>query len=261
MRAAAHPLVARGLPVDKVIELSPAPGSPGPGAENSLAARGSVLWMKMTLAQRLLNAAAQRFWSHRDLPQLFPSFLRELYSLVGCSVPLMSAAYDRAAELAPADALAAASAAYLKQHIEEERHHDEWLLNDLVAAGMDRANLLRRAPSANVARLVGAQYCWIRHAHPAALFGYLGVIEGNPPLAEHLEEIRIQTGYPAETFRCMHLHAADDIAHLEELRTTIAGLPLTDADESLITASAFATTQGLICILEDLVTQHALVRE
>jgi hypothetical protein len=228
---------------------------------NLSASHGSVLWMKIALAQRLLNSAAQRFWSHPNLPQMFTSFLLELYSLVTCSVPLMSAAYERASALAPTDALAARCAAYLQQHIEEERHHDEWLLNDLVASGMDRATLLRRPPSANVARLVGAQYCWIRHAHPAALFGYLGVIEGNPPLAEHLEEIRIQTGYPAETFRCLHLHAADDIEHLEELRTTITGLPLTDAGEALIATSAFATLEGLICILEDLVARQEPARE
>jgi hypothetical protein len=221
-------------------------------------ARGGVLWLKMTLAQSLLNTAAQRFWSHPKLTQFFPSFLVELYSLVRCSVPLMSAARERAVALATTEAklsgstLAAITAKYLEQHIEEELHHDEWLLNDVVASGMDRAHLLGLAPSATVARLVGAQYCWIRHAHPAALFGYLGIIEGNPPLASHLEEIRLQTGYPAETFRCMHLHAADDVEHLRELRITIEGLPLSASEEGLIAASAFATLEGLVCLMEEL---------
>lgn len=246
--------------MDRVFELIEVPGSLPSGAVASSASPGAALWMKITLAQRLLNTAAQRFWSHPNLPRIFPSFLLELYSLVSCSVPLLREACERAEELAPGDPLAARTSAYMKQHIEEENHHDEWLLNDLVASGMDRAQVLLHPPSAHVARLVGAQYCWIRHAHPSALFGYLGVIEGNPPLTEHLEEIRIQTGYPPEAFRCLHLHAEHDIEHLEELRTTITALPLTDAGESLIAVSAFATLQGLIAILEDLVAKQEPLR-
>jgi hypothetical protein len=242
--------------VDKVFELIEVPAALPSGAVASPAPSGAALWMKITLAQRLLNTAAQRFWSRSNLPRIFPSFLLELYSLVSCSVPLLREACERAEELAPRDPLAARTAAYMKQHIEEESHHDEWLLDDLVASGMDRAQVLRRPPSAHVARLVGAQYCWIRHAHPAALFGYLGVIEGNPPLSAHLEEIRIQTGYPPEAFRCLHLHAEHDIEHLEELRTTITALPLTGAGESLIATSAFATLQGLVTILEDLAARQ-----
>jgi hypothetical protein len=220
---------------------------------------GAALWMKITLAQGVLNTAAQRFWSHPAMPRMFPQFLIELYSLVSCSVPLMSAAFERASELSAVDPLAAITAAYLEQHILEESHHDEWLLNDLTEAGMDRAALLQRAPSANVARLVGAQYCWIRHAHPAALFGYLAVIEGNPPLPQHLNEIQQLTGYPPEVFRCLHLHAADDIEHLNELRSTIARLPLHDAEAALISTSAFATMQGLASIFEELEEQQQTV--
>lgn len=220
------------------------------------AQHGAALWMKISLAQGVLNTAAQRFWSSANLAQLFPSFLLELYSLVSCSVPLMSAAFERASALAEEDPLAAMTASYLEEHIREESHHDEWLLNDLVAAGMDRASLLRRAPGANVARLVGAQYCWIRHAHPAALFGYLAMIEGNPPLPQHLQEIQQLTGYPPEAFRCLHLHAADDIEHLNELHTTITRLPLSATEVALISTSAFTTMQGLISILDELTAQQ-----
>ncbi len=220
---------------------------------------GAALWMKITLAQGVLNTAAQRFWSHPAMPRMFPQFLIELYSLVSCSVPLMQAAFERASELSATDPLAAITAAYLEQHILEESHHDEWLLNDLTEAGMDRAALLQRVPGANVARLVGAQYCWIRHAHPAALFGYLAVIEGNPPLPQHLNEIQQLTGYPPEVFRCLHLHAADDIEHLNELRSTIARLPLQDAEAALISMSAFATMQGLASIFAELEEQQQAV--
>jgi Iron-containing redox enzyme len=253
-------LVPGELPVDHVPELTDVLGSPTHAAAAPAFPLGSALWLKIILTQGLLNTAAQHFWSHPGLQRLFPSFMLELYSMVSCSVPLMSSAYQRASELAGADPLAAKTAEYLKQHIAEESHHDEWLLDDLVASGMDRATVLRRSPSASVARLVGAQYCWIRHAHPAALFGYLAVIEGNPPLAEHLDEIQLQTGYPPEVFRCLHLHAADDVAHLRELKATITELPLSNGDAALISMSAFATLQGLISIFEELMAREEPAR-
>jgi len=238
--------------VNRVAGLSGLQSSQPDNDEQHSASLGSVLWLKIELSQRLLNIAAQQFWSAGDIARLFPSFLLELYSLVSCSVPLMSAAYQRASELAPTDLLAAKIAAYLGEHIKEEAHHDEWLLDDLVASGLERSKVTNRWPSATVASLVGSQYCWIHHAHPAAIFGYLAVIEGNPPLAEHLDEIQLRTGFPRETFRCLHQHAADDIEHLKELRITVASLPLSPQHESLIATSAYATADGLIRIFEDM---------
>lgn len=214
--------------------------------------RGAALWMKIVLAQRLLNTAAQRFWGEGTVRRRLPSFLLELYSMVRCSVPLMTSGLERAVELAPGDWLAAITAEYLERHIREERHHDEWLLDDLTFAGLDRASVLGRVPSANVARLVGAQYCWVHHSHPAALFGWLAVIEGNPPLPQHLAEMQRLSGYPPEVFRCLHQHAADDIEHLTELRATITELPLSDGEAELISLSAFATLRGLVDIFEEL---------
>lgn len=237
--------------MDKTTELThvtePAVDAPAPGQ-----GRGAAVWMKIVLAQKLLNTAAQRFWCGENVGRLLPSFLLELYSMVHCSVPLMTAAFERAAELAANDPLATMTAAYLERHILEERHHDEWLLDDMAFTCLDRAAVLGRAPSANVARLIGAQYCWVRHAHPAALFGYLAVIEGNPPLPQHLAEIQRVSGYRPEAFRCLHQHAADDIEHLTELRATITGLPLSESDSALISMSAFATLEGLVEILEEL---------
>jgi hypothetical protein len=57
----------------------------------------------------------------------------------------------------------------------------------------------------------------------------------------------------------MHLHAADDVEHLRELRATITELPLTDTSSALIASSAFATMEGLVCILEDLIANKVPV--
>lgn len=200
----------------------------------------------------MLVSAASRFWTHPSLPRLFPLFLSELYTLVRCSVPLMRSALRRAGELAPGDPLSAHTAEYLVRHIDEETHHDEWLLEDMVACGFDRATVLSLTPSPNVAALIGAQYCWIFHAHPVALFGYLAAVEGNPPLSRHLIQIEKDTGFPAQAFRCLHEHAEQDADHQEELKSVMHSLPLDAGTSSLITMSGFSTIHGLSRIFRDL---------
>ena len=66
---------------------------------------GAALWLKVTLAQGLLNTAAARFWSDPEMPRFFPSFLVELYSIVRCSVPLMERALERIRAIRQGDPL------------------------------------------------------------------------------------------------------------------------------------------------------------
>jgi hypothetical protein len=258
-RAALPKIHGRRTSMDNTVELSELNGMQAAASASDATDTqlGRALWLKIVLTQGVLNLAAKKFWTHPELPRLFPHYLLELYSMMSCSVPLMHAGYERASELTADDPLAATTAAYLELHIQEESHHDEWLLDDLVAGRMEREAVRHRPPGAEVARLVGSQYCWIRHAHPAALLGYLAVLESNPPLEEHLAEIQAQTGYPAESFRCLRLHAADDIEHLRGLKTTIERLPLNAESAALISASAFATMQGLVALLDKLTNMTA----
>jgi hypothetical protein len=207
--------------------------------------------MKITLAQKLLNIAAQKFWTSPRLPEFFPQYMLELHSMMRCAVPLLRAGYERAVELAPSDSLAASTAVYLREHIDEEMHHDEWLLDDMVVAGMDRDAILRRPPGALVAQLAGEQYCWIHHAHPAALFGYLGILE-DPPDPRHLDEIQGITGLPELAFRCLRLHGEHDLEHRYELQAAVESLPLTEATAGLISTSAFATMQLLVALMDQI---------
>ncbi len=141
----------------------------------------------LELAGMEYSAASGAFWSHPELPGLFADYLVRTHSIIRASVPLMETARARAEELAAHDDVAADLATYLAHHIREERHHDDWLLDDLEALGVARDAVLARMPSPTVAALVGSQYYWIRHYHPVALLGYIAVLEGTPPVAEHVD--------------------------------------------------------------------------
>ena len=212
-----------------------------------------LLQLKLALAQPRLDASAQAFWTAPDLRTRLPQFFLELYSIVHGGLAVMRAAHERSVELAAAgDPVARAFAEYLAHHLEEEREHDAWLLNDMVAIGMDRDSVSQRPASGLVAALLGAQMFWIAREHPVAFLGYLSAVEGNPPTRVHIEQIRTVTGFPAEAFRCMIEHADADIAHAEELRAAIDALLLTPRQQELMAMSAFETIESLGRIFDNL---------
>ena len=211
---------------------------------------------KIRLAEPCLSAVADVFWRHPRLAKMFPDFLFMLHSIIRSSVPMMNAAVESARSRAQSDPVAARIAAYFSQHAREEAHHDEWLLDDMAAIGMDRSEVLTRMPSPTIASVVGAQYYWMFHVHPVSLLGYLAVLEGNPPSAKELARIRSKCGLPEEGFRTMVKHAQLDPHHRDELYEQIDQLPLTVAHASLLALSAFHTIDQLSQAFQEILDSH-----
>jgi hypothetical protein len=206
-----------------------------------------ALRLKIALAGDEYDQAARALWSHRRFKQLVPDYLFRIHSIIRASVPVMETALQRATSMAANDAVAASLAAYLNQHIAEERHHDDWLLDDLEVLGISRDAIWSRMPSATVAALVGSQYYWIHHHHPIAVLGYIAVLEGNPPLESDIEEVIERTGLPADVFRTFIKHARLDPHHRDDLDAALDAMPLGEEHETLIATSALET-QHLLAV-------------
>jgi hypothetical protein len=204
-------------------------------------ARGNsrTLEAKIRLVRPGLEAAGSRIFRRRRAAELFPEYLIALHGFVRASVPLMAAARHRSLELAASDAVAAGMIDYLERHIEEERGHDGWLLRDLEALGVPRAQVLARLPAVSTARAVGAQYYWIHHVHPVALLGYIALLEGQPPDVGFLNRTVKASGLPRAAFRTLYQHARLDPIHRDELRALVDALPLEPPHEALIGVSVF----------------------
>jgi hypothetical protein len=200
-----------------------------------------------------VRGAAWSLWTAPGLRSRYPAYLATMHTLVRASVPLMEAAVDRCDELALHDPAAAPLARYLTEHIAEELGHDEWLLEDLAVLGPDLPGLvLDTPPPADVAELVGAQYYWIRHYHPACLLGYVAVLEGcapRPGLTAHLVR---ETGWPAAAFRTVAGHADLDPGHVRALDDLLTGLPLSPAVATGVARSAAHTGLGATALLRRL---------
>jgi heme oxygenase-like protein len=223
------------------------------------AGQGDLLRRKIALAARLMNAVADRFWNHEALAVLFPRFLLTIHGSVRATVPLMTTAIAELRKRPGNDPLRAPLITYFEQHAREEAEHEDWLLRDLQAVGIARDTVADHIASPAIASLVGAQYYWIRFAHPVSLLGLFAVLEGHPPETAHLDEIAQRTGLPPEAFRMLRDHAELDQTHADELFQLIDTLPLTPSQTSLLGISAFHTLDALAAVFKELLPADTVV--
>ena len=211
---------------------------------------------KLRLAEPCLLQVSDRFWTYPRLPRIFPEFLFMMHSIIRSSVGLIGAAAESAGRRADSEPACRALASYYKTHAVEETHHDDWLLDDMIAIGMDRAQILSRLPSPAVAELVGAQYYWAMHAHPVSLLGYLAVLEGNPSSLMELDAIRKKHALPPAGLRTMIKHARLDPLHRDEIYAVLDDFPLTQQLAELVALSAFHTLDHLGLALQEILDSH-----
>ncbi|GII01391.1 iron-containing redox enzyme family protein [Planobispora takensis] len=197
-------------------------------------ARSRSLHAKIELLMPGLRAAAARLWAAPGLRLRYPAYLGAMHAVITASVPLMETALAEAVRRGEP-----ALAGYLRRHIEEERGHDDWLRADLAVLGHAPGR-----PSAAAAALVGAQYYWTLHHHPAALLGYIAAMEGFPPTDALMAHLRAVTGFPPAAFRTLRHHGELDLGHRAELDAVLDGLPLTPEQEQAVGLSALHTVHA-----------------
>jgi Iron-containing redox enzyme len=117
---------------------------------------------------------------------------------------------------------------------------------------------LARTAAPAIAALVGAQYYWIHHAHPVALLGFFGVLEGHPPTLPHLDDVQTRTGLPADAFRMLRHHAELDAVHGQEVFQFIDRLPLETRHVELLGTSALHCVGALGALFQDLVSDSVV---
>jgi len=211
----------------------------------------ATLRLKIGLARSTLDSVAETLWNHPELKTIYPEFLFQNHAVVRASVPLMQTALAACRNRFPSDPVTPGLASYLEQHIPEEMHHDEWILDDLEVLGLARAETLARIPPVSASLLVGAQYYWIEHVHPVALLGYIAVLEGTPPDTGYFSRILGRAGIPEAAASNIFRHAKLDPRHRDDLDAALDSLPLTEYHHSLLGISAFQTIEALARVAEE----------
>lgn len=212
---------------------------------------------KIGLAMGPLAGLSERFIGDPRAGEIYPAYLVAVYQVMRGIGGVMDTALERANARLGVDAVAPALAAYLEKHIEEERGHDAWILEDLEVLGLDHDGIGGRPSPPAVAELVGAQYYWVLHAHPVAVLGYLAVAEGGASTPSTVRRLQEATGHPIAAFRTLTEHADLDPTHGDEVYEVIDELPLTRSLEQLITMSALSSAGLMARALEEVLESDA----
>jgi hypothetical protein len=123
-------------------------------------------------------------------------------------------------DLLPRNSFHARLVQYYCSLLEEERDHVKWMREDLKSVGV---NVLAALPNQLAMGMAGSQYYLLKHAHPAALLGYMAVLEGDPTPVEAIEALEHQ--YGKQLLRTARIHAVKDLEHRKELFEVIDDAP------------------------------------
>jgi pyrroloquinoline quinone (PQQ) biosynthesis protein C len=138
------------------------------------------------------------------------AFLTEAYHHVKHTVPLLMACGSRLPETH--GWLRSAVAEY----IDEERGHEEWILNDIAACGGDAEAVRHGMPAAATELMVAYVHDYIARRNPVGFFGMVHVLEGtSTALATNAAQvIRGALGLPPEAFTYLTSHGTLDLEHV-----------------------------------------------
>lgn len=139
------------------------------------------------------------------------AYLSRCYQLIVASEPLL----EQAIACLFSDGWEGELRAFYSKHLQDERHHAKWLLEDIEGdAG---------ALHFGVASIAGMGYYLVLHVHPVALLGYMQALECNPISGELIEAVSAECGEKAT--RTLRLHAEEDPKHAAELEAAVALVP------------------------------------
>jgi len=137
------------------------------------------------------------------------AFLREAYHHVRHTVPLLQAMQ------AALPAQHAWLHGPLRQYIEEEAGHDEWILDDIRACGGDAGAVRHGAPGHATEVMVAYAYDTLERGNPLGFFGMVHVLEGTSVSLALLAADAIQRplALPDAAFSYLRSHGTLDQEH------------------------------------------------
>jgi pyrroloquinoline quinone (PQQ) biosynthesis protein C len=102
------------------------------------------------------------------------------------------------------------------EYIDEERGHEEWILNDIAACGGDAEAVRHGMPAPATELMVAYVHDYIARRNPVGFFGMVHVLEGtSTALATSAAQvIRGALGLPPEAFTYLTSHGTLDLEHV-----------------------------------------------
>lgn len=162
-------------------------------------------------AQMFSAPIFERAFSGDITVALYVDFLTQAYHHVKHTVPLLMTVGGRLPE--SKEWLRTAVAEY----IEEEVGHQEWILNDIAACGVDKELVRQGQPGLHTELMVAYAYDMAQRVNPLGFFGMVHVLEGTSITSadKAAEAIQQALNLPNAAFSYLRSHGALDQNHVK----------------------------------------------
>ena len=131
---------------------------------------------------------------------------------------------------------------FLYDHMNEEKGHEEWVLNDLAVMGVEAPAAIQHKASVHMLALNGYNYWAADRLHPCSALGMLYALEviasvyGGPISAAISESLMLQDD---RGISFISSHATLDAEHMADLRVVLNTLKDDEAKASVIDSTTF----------------------
>lgn len=162
--------------------------------------------------------------------QTYIAFLTEAYHHVKHTVPLLMACGSRLP----------ARLEWLREaivhYIDEETGHQEWILNDLHALGVDKDSVRHGTPSMQTELMVSYAYDVIARHNPVGFFGMVYTLEKTSSTIASYAAGQIATtlNLPTEAMSYMISHGSLDVEHMQDFDSLMNQLDDSDDKSSVL---------------------------
>lgn len=162
--------------------------------------------------------------------ETYVAFLTEAYHHVKHTVPLLMACGSRLPERL--EWLREA----LVHYIDEEVGHQEWILNDLEALGVDKDSVRFGKPSIETELMVSYAYDVITRGNPVGFFGMVFVLENTSSTIATFaaQQIASVLSLPPNAMSYMISHGSLDVEHMEHFAQAMNRLNNEDDKQAVL---------------------------
>lgn len=117
------------------------------------------------------------------------------------------------------------------EYLDEEVGHEEWILNDIEAAGADKEAARSSTPYLETQVMNAYNYDYINRKNPVGFFGMVFMLESTSVqlASKGAEVIREKLDLPESAFSYLSSHGDLDISHMKFFEETVS--KITDPDD------------------------------
>ena len=109
------------------------------------------------------------------------------------------------------------------EYQEEEVGHEEWILNDIEAAGGDKEAVRIGVPNLETQALIAYNYDYINRKNPVGFLGMVFMLESTSTQIANkgADAVKEKLGLPKKAFSYLYSHGELDISHMKFFEETV----------------------------------------